>query len=739
MPCHYVPDFRYNSLWADEPVKLQLYVTSPAAEGNTVSNPSVSTPFDPYEQWLGIPPAEQPPDYYRLLGVAAFEPDVAVVRAAAAERVEVIKSKISTDRGRWSRRMLREVAAAQGCLTHDDRKAVYDAKLRAKQQSALQTPATTATTAAKLTPEAPGTEPASAEPDAIPPIVCPVEAPPIVVPAPSPLPPPLVSSAAPDPEPPPIVAESGAVPPSSLPENPASWPDPPPVAVSTDGEPEPPPAPMSLSDDSSPPEHAWLREVTAGPVRRPEIAKPRGARPLLAALGAAMGIVSLLALVYFLANRNGHSGTDEHGKVARSSRSNGDSPASTKAIPAAAVRRTADEIEAEPVIVDDAPGLPPKPASRLPAQRLTEPSIGKSVPSERPPSSTDPASPDAMGPVASPPDRTGDPRPALPAKEQPASSPVRPAPRTREPVRTLPPADELTGEPNEVLTQCGLQKRKDYWLLPDDDELAEQTGTFDSLQKTYREAVAALQTAFQSIQTLREQLSVATQAGDPKKVDRLRQQLQESSRVYRDALSTCATARGDLTLALVQLAERAERLADSYLELSDEPAVQAARQQLGPGNRLGPTPTFVRNQGRLDAWQEEWLTDQTVGFWGDKANAFCAPVIVNEKSVGVFAIRPTAEVNLIPERVARAAGIDVPAESTVELTVRGVEFRAAPVTIPSLRIGKFVRLDIEAFVIPAVVGQLEGELNASAFPGLKLDVEVGQNQLTVRPLAPPGP
>ena len=30
--------------------------------------------FDPYHKWLGIPPKQQPPDHYRLLGVErAFE------------------------------------------------------------------------------------------------------------------------------------------------------------------------------------------------------------------------------------------------------------------------------------------------------------------------------------------------------------------------------------------------------------------------------------------------------------------------------------------------------------------------------------------------------------------------------------------------------------------------------------------------------------------------------------------
>ena len=34
--------------------------------------------FDPYHVWLGIPLREQPPNHYRLLGIARFEnhPDV---------------------------------------------------------------------------------------------------------------------------------------------------------------------------------------------------------------------------------------------------------------------------------------------------------------------------------------------------------------------------------------------------------------------------------------------------------------------------------------------------------------------------------------------------------------------------------------------------------------------------------------------------------------------------------------
>ena len=37
------------------------------------AKPKAAKGFDPYYRWLGIPPEEQPPDHYRLLGVKVFE------------------------------------------------------------------------------------------------------------------------------------------------------------------------------------------------------------------------------------------------------------------------------------------------------------------------------------------------------------------------------------------------------------------------------------------------------------------------------------------------------------------------------------------------------------------------------------------------------------------------------------------------------------------------------------------
>ncbi len=46
----------------------------------------MSAAFDPYHQWLGIPPHEQPPHFYRLLGLQRFESDPIVIGNAALGR-----------------------------------------------------------------------------------------------------------------------------------------------------------------------------------------------------------------------------------------------------------------------------------------------------------------------------------------------------------------------------------------------------------------------------------------------------------------------------------------------------------------------------------------------------------------------------------------------------------------------------------------------------------------------------
>jgi sucrose-6-phosphate hydrolase SacC (GH32 family) len=89
-------------------------------------------PFDPYYKWLGIPPAQQPPHHYRLLGIELFESDVEVIDMAANQRMSYLQEMAGGTYGKESQRLLNEVSAARRCLLDKSAKAAYDEQLRAK-------------------------------------------------------------------------------------------------------------------------------------------------------------------------------------------------------------------------------------------------------------------------------------------------------------------------------------------------------------------------------------------------------------------------------------------------------------------------------------------------------------------------------------------------------------------------------------------------------------------------------
>jgi pSer/pThr/pTyr-binding forkhead associated (FHA) protein len=98
--------------------------------------------FDPYYVWLGIPPSEQPPHHYRLLGVALFEPRSDVIQVAAQKQITHVKSFVIGEFADAARRLLTELTQAKLCLLNPSKRAQYDARLRSQlAQIAAPTPA----------------------------------------------------------------------------------------------------------------------------------------------------------------------------------------------------------------------------------------------------------------------------------------------------------------------------------------------------------------------------------------------------------------------------------------------------------------------------------------------------------------------------------------------------------------------------------------------------------------------
>src|SRR5262245_30330810 len=87
--------------------------------------------FDPYYKWLAIPPAEQPPDHYRLLGVARFETDLDVIEHAADSRMAFVRTFQNGPNSAESQTLLSELARARACLLNPPSKRDYDIALAA--------------------------------------------------------------------------------------------------------------------------------------------------------------------------------------------------------------------------------------------------------------------------------------------------------------------------------------------------------------------------------------------------------------------------------------------------------------------------------------------------------------------------------------------------------------------------------------------------------------------------------
>jgi len=111
----------------------------------------MSEAFDPYHKWLGIPPAEQPPNHYRLLGVTLFESDPDVIAHAAEQRIVHVRAFQIGKHSDESQQILREISTARVCLLNADKKAEYDAQLRtAAPATATALPVPSATELAKI-------------------------------------------------------------------------------------------------------------------------------------------------------------------------------------------------------------------------------------------------------------------------------------------------------------------------------------------------------------------------------------------------------------------------------------------------------------------------------------------------------------------------------------------------------------------------------------------------------------
>ncbi len=85
--------------------------------------------FDPYQNWLGIPPQEQPPNYYRLLTLKPLETDLDLITRTVDKLTAYLQARSKGKNAAHALRLLDEVSVARACLLDPASKAVYDSAL----------------------------------------------------------------------------------------------------------------------------------------------------------------------------------------------------------------------------------------------------------------------------------------------------------------------------------------------------------------------------------------------------------------------------------------------------------------------------------------------------------------------------------------------------------------------------------------------------------------------------------
>lgn len=86
--------------------------------------------FDAYFKWLGIPPEDQPPNHYRLLGIPEFVDDPDVIESAADQRMAHLRGFQTGKNTAHAQKLLNEISQARVCLLNPGQKSVYDERLR---------------------------------------------------------------------------------------------------------------------------------------------------------------------------------------------------------------------------------------------------------------------------------------------------------------------------------------------------------------------------------------------------------------------------------------------------------------------------------------------------------------------------------------------------------------------------------------------------------------------------------
>jgi hypothetical protein len=167
----------------------------------------------------------------------------------------------------------------------------------------------------------------------------------------------------------------------------------------------------------------------------------------------------------------------------------------------------------------------------------------------------------------------------------------------------------------------------------------------------------------------------------------------------------------------------AEMLGSEYQSLSQNREVRESLQQLGGNHRLGPLRDYAPDLRRLEEF-EQFVFNQAAPLYLQSGHLRIGAILDDRMPV-TFTWRESSEPTVITGAIAQAAGI-VPDPDAPEMPIGcggNRSLLARRVVCKSLRFGKHVLRDVEAWLLPPEGEDIGCRISASAFSGFQVAAE----------------
>ena len=282
-----------------------------------------------------------------------------------------------------------------------------------------------------------------------------------------------------------------------------------------------------------------------------------------------------------------------------------------------------------------------------------------------------------------------------------------------------------------TLTEKGLVKKGNFWILAEEAKLLEFDKSLKDLEKRCRDAQLVYDETvrqnkinkeqydkakkeYEQIQKLlkgggltpQQQSNLNTEAGkrapviqklEPLLID-LTNGRQDGA--FRKMTADLNAARSELILALGQVEENSpDALDEKYQAVRDDEELKAALAKAGPGAKLGPSRNFKKDPIKTATAEKLVFTNSLPLYLDDQRLVF--DVVLNDKLTYPITDGRANDFTMLPAKVIESSGQKITEDAPqITLNANKQAYKCRLVKLKSMRLGKYVLTDVEVVALP---------------------------------------